>query len=374
MHTRKLSVSLLSKLIGKQHQIVKKLTLSVLGFFITALFLSNALAQSTETISIAGSSTVYPFMQEVIKRMRKDSKLGDVHIRSTGSGSGIAQFCSGKGKAHIDIAMASRRMKKRELADCHLQGVLDVIEVKIGYDGIVFVTSKKAPLMALEIGDLFQALAAKIPAPDGSQTLRQNPHTTWQDIHSNLPPSPIEIMGPSKHHGTFDVIKDMVIEAGCKEYDWLAAKKKGSYIEVLTYNGVCHDLRKDGSYEPHDEYHQIAVEVLSSDEGKDKLAIMSYKDFQDNRTLLNAISINNVKPAQENIADGRYPLARPLYVYVKKRSMNTNADVRSLVDELTKSDVSGNDGYLAKSGMISMPDEERQQMQSVVNQQQNLVL
>ena len=108
-----------------------------------AFVLSAGVATARDTVAIVGSSTVYPFATVVAEQFGKTSKFNTPKIESTGSGGGLKLFCAGVGVEHPDITNASRRIKVSECAMCEKNGVKDIIEVKIGYDGIVLANSKK---------------------------------------------------------------------------------------------------------------------------------------------------------------------------------------------------------------------------------------
>src|SRR5262245_55702647 len=87
-------------------------------------------------ISIVGSSTVYPFATVVAEQFgRKNPRFKTPKIESTGSGGGLKLFCNGIGVEHPDIANSSRRITETEVATCAKNGVTDIVEVKIGFDG-----------------------------------------------------------------------------------------------------------------------------------------------------------------------------------------------------------------------------------------------
>ena len=170
--------------------------------FITGMGIGNVSAASRDYISIVGSSTVYPFATVVAEQFGKSTKFKTPKIESTGSGGGHKLFGAGVGVQYPDITNSSRRIKKSEMEKDIKNGVTDVVEVKIGYDGIVVANAKVAAPMRLSRKDLFKALAARVPNPDGSETLVDNPYKTWRDVNSNLPDVAIEVLGPPPTSGT----------------------------------------------------------------------------------------------------------------------------------------------------------------------------
>ncbi|MEZ5481084.1 MAG: substrate-binding domain-containing protein [Porticoccaceae bacterium] len=181
---------------------------------------TNVLAAARDYVSIVGSSTVYPFATVVAERYGRSTGTPTPKIESTGSGGGMKLFCSGVGTSHPDITNASRRMKASEFKLCQENGVTDIIEVLIGYDGIVVANSKAKAPMQLTRKDLFLALAAKVPGPDGK--LMNNPYKTWKDVNPTLPNTRIEVLGPPPTSGTRDAFAELAMEGGAKKFANLA--------------------------------------------------------------------------------------------------------------------------------------------------------
>ena len=186
-----------------------------------------AIAQSgRDYIAIVGSSTVYPFATVAAEQFGKTTRFKTPKIESTGSGGGLKLFCAGVGVQHPDITNASRRIKKSEVETCAKNGVKDVVEVKIGYDGIAIANSKKSPDVALSLRDVFLALAKEVPDPKGGEKLVANPYKTWEDVNSALPARKIEVLGPPPTSGTRDAFAELAMEGGCKTFEWIKEMKK----------------------------------------------------------------------------------------------------------------------------------------------------
>ena len=173
-------------------------------------------ASNRDYIEIVGSSTVYPFAIAVAERFGKRSKFKTPKIESTGSGGGLKLFCNGVGVAHPDMTNSSRRIKQKEFEMCQKNGVTDIIEVLIGFDGIAFANSKKSEQFSLTRRDIYLALAKDIPNPDGSETFIVNPHKTWNDVNSALPATAIEVLGPPPTSGTRDAFAELALEGDRK--------------------------------------------------------------------------------------------------------------------------------------------------------------
>ena len=201
--------------------------------------------QARDYISIVGSSTVYPFATVVAERFGKTTDFKTPKIESTGSGGGLKLFCAGVGVEHPDVTNASRRIKESEVEKCAGNGVTDVVEVKIGYDGIVFANSRKSEPVEISRKQIFLALAKDVPDPNGGETLVPNPYMKWSDVDASLPDSKIEVLGPPPTSGTRDAVAELALEGGCKKIDWIEAMKKS---DKNKYKTVCHTVREDGGY------------------------------------------------------------------------------------------------------------------------------
>jgi len=326
----------------------------------TVVLSQNALA-ARDYIEVVGSSTVYPFATTVAEHFGQKSKFKTPKIESTGSGGGFKLFCAGVGVKHPDITNASRRMKKSELATCRKNGVKDVIEVKIGYDGIVIANSKKAPTMKLTLKDMFLALAKKVPDPKHEGKLITNPYKTWKEVNPALPANKIEVLGPPPTSGTRDAFAELVMEGGCKTYSWIKDMK---HKDKKAYKALCHGLREDGAYIEAGENDNLIVQKL---EANDKaMGIFGFSFLDQNAGAIQGSLVNGVAPTFENIADGSYPVSRPLFFYVKKAHIKSIPGIKEYLAEFTQEKTWGNDGYLADKGLIPMPEKERKEYLSLV--------
>lgn len=169
----------------------------ILATSLAALTLASAQVAmaARDYISIVGSSTVYPFTTTVAERFSRATQFKTPVVESTGTGGGMKLFCQGVGESTADVTGASRRIKQSELEMCNNNGV-DVVEVQIGYDGIVLANAKKLAPFELSRRDIFLALGKEVPNPDGSKTLVANPNKTWKDVNPALPNLRIEVLGP----------------------------------------------------------------------------------------------------------------------------------------------------------------------------------
>ncbi len=312
-------------------------------------------------ISIVGSSTVYPFATVVAEQFGKTTKFKTPTIESTGSGGGLKLFCAGVGMAHPDIANASRKIKPSECKACFDNGVKEIIEVKIGYDGIVVANSKKTPVLKLSRKDIFLALARDVPEPGGNKTLIPNPYKTWKDVNPSLPDIKIVVLGPPPTSGTRDAFVELAMEGGAKKFDFIKKMKKK---DKKHYQSVCHTIREDGAYVEAGENDNLIVQKL--EKNPDALGIFGFSFLDQNTDKIQGSFIDGVEPTFENIADGKYPVSRPLYFYVKKAHIKTIPGMVEYLDQFSSEKAWGEDGYLSEKGMIPMPDGERKKFRAAV--------
>ena len=334
---------------------MKKLALLLLAtlFLISTIGVAGAGA-ARDYISIVGSSTVYPFATVVAEQFGKSTSFKTPKIESTGSGGGLKLFCSGVGVEHPDITNASRRIKQSEYERCVASGVKEIIEVKIGYDGIVLANSKKTAPMKLSRKDIFLALAKDVPDPNGGENLVPNPYKTWKDVNSALPAKNIEVLGPPPTSGTRDAFVELAMEGGAKKFKWIAAMKK---TDKSKYKAVCHTVREDGAYVEAGENDNLIVQKLEAN--PNAIGIFGFSFLDQNMDKVQGSFVDGVQPTFEAIADGQYPVSRPLYFYVKKAHVGVIPGIQEYLMEFTSAKAWGEDGYLSEKGMIPMPDEER---------------
>lgn len=345
---------------------------------VTAANISTAAAR--DTISIVGSSTVYPFATVVAERFGKSSDFNSPKVESTGSGGGLKLFCKGLGVATPDVTNASRRIKKSEFDKCQANGVKDIVEVLIGYDGIVLANAKGADPMELTRKDIYMALAKLVPGPDGK--LIENPHKTWKDVNSALPATKIEVLGPPPTSGTRDAFAELALEGGARKFDdiaklrklkadnkdeiealvaklgveaaWEAAvKKKGAKAkgkDVVKIIG--RSVREDGAYIEAGENDNLIVNKLKAN--PEALGIFGFSFLDQNADAVQGSIIDGNEPTFEAIANGDYAVSRPLYFYVKKAHIGTVPGIEEYLNAFVSEDAIGADGYLVDKGLIPL--------------------
>jgi phosphate transport system substrate-binding protein len=314
-------------------------------------------AMARDTISIVGSSTVYPFATVVAERFGRNTDFPTPKLESTGSGGGLKLFCEGVGTSHPDITNASRRMKKSEFDLCQQNGVEEITEVRIGADGIVIANSKDAEKMDLSLEQVFLALAKEVPNPDGGDELVANPYQKWSDIDSSLPDMEISVMGPPPTSGTRDAFVEIAMEGGCKQFDMIAKMEDQNEDK---FKSVCHSMREDGPFVEAGENDNLIVQRLSRD--PETLGIFGYSFLMENTGQIQAASINGVEPTPENISAEDYPVARSLFFYIKKAHVGVVPGIQEYVAEFTSEGAWGDNGYLVDVGLIPNPRNERMEI------------
>ncbi len=305
-----------------------------------------------EQISIVGSSTVFPFATTVAEHFGKNSAFATPVVESTGSGGGLKLFCAGPGPDSPDIANASRRIKRSEVENCAANGVANITEVKIGYDGIVLANSRAAPRFALSLRDIYVALAAHIP--DGKGGIQSNPYQRWDQINPDLPAVRIEVLGPPPTSGTRDAFVEMAMEKGCETFPQ-AVELKGSSPHA--FQALCYGIREDGAYVEAGENDNLIVQKLVAN--PQALGIFGFSFLEENADRLQGSMVQGVMPTFEAISSGDYPLSRSLYFYVKNDHVGQVPGMAAFIAEFTSEDAWGEYGYLSEKGFIPMGEEER---------------
>jgi phosphate transport system substrate-binding protein len=327
-------------------------------------FAFAGVAVARDQIQVAGSSTVLPYANIVAEQFGKaNPNFKTPIVESGGTGAGIKQFCSGLGEATIDIANASRKIKKDEIEECAKNGVKEIVEVQFGYDGIVFAVDAKGSDWALEPKDLYLALAAQVPK-DGA--LVANPYKTWKEVNPALPDWPIAAYIPGEKHGTREVFEEKVLHAGAKATgaDKLflakaegaddAAKKKAADKAAVK-------VRKDGAAVDIDGDYTETLARLSSN--PKSVGVFGLSFYENNTDKLKVATISGVKPSVETVAAGKYPVSRPLQFYVKKAHIGVIPGLKEYVEFFSSDKMIGPEGPLAEYGLVPAPDAERKSLQ-----------
>ena len=376
---------------------MKKLVLSLAA---AAAITGVSQASARDTISVVGSSTVYPFATVVAERFGKSSDFKAPKVESTGSGGGLKLFCKGVGTSHPDVTNASRRIKSSEFEKCQKNGVTDIVEVLIGYDGIVLANAKGTEPMKLSRKDIYLALAKMIPGPDGK--LIDNPNKTWKDVNAALPATKIEVLGPPPTSGTRDAFAELALEGGARKIEdiaklrklkadkkdeiaklvkklgaeaaWAAAvKKKGEKAkgkDVVKIIG--RSVREDGAYIEAGENDNLIVNKLVAN--PNALGIFGFSFLDQNSDKVHGSVIDGMEPTFDAIAEGKYKVSRPLYFYVKKAHIGVVPGIEEYLNAFVSEDAIGPDGYLIDKGLIPLGEDKYEEMSSGAKALKNLEL
>ncbi len=316
-------------------------------------------AEARDQIRIVGSSTVYPFTTAVAEQLGKTGGVKTPVVESTGTGGGMKLFCAGVGVEHPDATNASRRMKKSELDMCQKNGVKDVVEVIVGYDGISLAQSKEGPAIKLTLPQLFLAIAKEVPGSDGKMI--PNPNKMWSDIDKSLPNVKIEVLGPPPTSGTRDALHELLLEKGAEGVPALAALKKSN---PKAFDVAWKSIREDGAYVEAGENDNLIVSKLATN--KNAFGIFGFSFLEENSAKLRGVPLNGVQPTYDNIAADKYPGSRLLYVYVKKQHVGVVPGIDKFVAEFVSAKAIGEDGYLAKKGLVTLPKAMAEKVRSSV--------
>ena len=308
-------------------------------------------AVARDQIRIVGSSTVYPFTTAVAEQFGKAGAGKTPVVESTGTGGGMKLFCAGVGPTHPDLTNASRAMKKGEFEECQKNGVKDIVELKVGIDGLTIAQSKAGPAIKLTMQQVFLALAEQVPGADGK--LVANPYKNWSDIDKSLPNIRIEVLGPPPTSGTRDSFHELFMEVGAKSNKALAELAKS---DAKAFDKAWKSIRKDGGYVEAGENDNVIVQKLEAN--KNAFGIFGYSFLEENTGKLKGVAIDGVEPTYDSISSGKYKGARPLFVYVKKQHVGVIPGIDKFVAEYVSAKAMSKDGYLARKGLVALPKAE----------------
>jgi phosphate transport system substrate-binding protein len=322
-------------------------------------------AQARDEIRIVGSSTVFPFATSVAEQFGKGGQFKTPVVESTGTGGGLKLFCAGVGEGHPDIANASRKIKDSELAECAENGVTEITEIKIGFDGIVIANSKNAPPLSLTLDKIYLALAKEVPNGETGFGFRAvtNGYKMWSDIDPALPQQEIHVYGPPPTSGTRDAFLELAMDPGCLTFAPIKELKGVGKGGEKRAKAICQTMREDGAYVDAGENDNLIVQKLAADPAA--FGIFGYSFLEQNADKVQGAALNGVTPTFEAIASGEYPVSRPLYIYVKNAHASVIPGLKEYVAEFTSDKAMGAEGYLAAKGLIPLPDEERAKVQEV---------
>jgi len=333
--------------------ISRSLAIAAIAALATTAVVGDANAQAREQIRIVGSSTVYPFSTLVAETFGRTTNYPTPVVESTGSGGGLKLFCAGIGPSHPDFTNASRAIKDSERELCASNGVTEITQVQIGFDGIVIGHDKGAAEASLTRAELFQALAARVEV-DGEVV--ENPYTMWSEIDPSLPAYEIKVLGPPPTSGTRDAFVELAMEEGCEEFEAIKALPEDEMEQV------CGQIREDGAYIEAGENDTLIVNKLVAD--PEAFGIFGFSFLDQNRDRIKGASVEGTEPTFDNIASGAYPLSRPLYFYVKNAHVGVIPGMREYLAEFTSERAWGDNGYLKSKGLIPLDRPVRHRMRT----------
>jgi phosphate transport system substrate-binding protein len=298
---------------------------------IGALLLASGCGHSSESIVVTGSSTVEPISIAVSERFASRTDAAQIVVDGPGTGDGFEIFCEG----FADVNDASSKIKPEQEAKCAEHGV-EFIEIKIGNDGIAVMTNTAND----EVGCLSFADLYALTGPESQGV------DSWSDAGTlaaelgstnELPRSRLRLVGPGEESGTFV-----------------------SYVELVVEN-FSEDRGQEATTRPDYQVSSDDNVIITGIQGSESaLGWVGYafaREAEDVALVPIAEEPGGpcVLPTDETIADGSYPIARPLFIYVNKDHAETNAPLREWV-ELYLSD-EGRE-LVASVGYVPLSDEE----------------
>lgn len=331
-----------------------KLTTSILA----VMAVSATAAAARDQIRIVGSSTVFPYTQAVAEQFVNNTGAPSPIVESTGTGGGMKIFCEGVGEQFPDITGASRAMKKSEYDLCQQNGVTDISEALIGFDGLSLALSRANDFdWDLTLGEIYLALAAQVPV-NGEWV--DNPYKKWSEINADLPDVDILAYGPPPTSGTRDAFVELAMHEGCKELDYV---KQGGFDKDWVEEN-CSRMRTDGPFVEAGENDNLIVQRLEAD--PHALGIFGYSFLYENLDKLKGVKIEGVEPNTDTIADKSYPISRPLFIYIKNAHRGVIPNLEEFIEEYMSDDALEPGGYLSERGLVPLSDERRMELQDAV--------
>jgi phosphate transport system substrate-binding protein len=306
-------------------------------------------AQARDQIRVVGSSTVYPFTTTVAENFGRGGRNKTPIVESTGTGGGLKMFCNGLGVSHPDAVNASRAIKKSEYEMCVKNGVTEIVEIKVGFDGLTITQAKSGPSIKLTLPQVFLALAERVPDKFGA--LVPNPYRNWSDIDPALPSVRIEVLGPPPTSGTRDSFHELFMEPGAE-----IVLKELKSKDPKAFEAAWKSIRKDGAYVEAGENDNVIVQKLQ--ENRNAFGIFGFSFLDENSATLRGVMIDGIEPTYDSISSGKYKGARPLFVYIKKQHVGVVPGLKEFAVEYVSPRAITENGYLARKGLVALPKKE----------------
>ncbi len=320
--------------------------------------ISATAAAARDEIRIVGSSTVFPYTQAVAEQFANNTGAPSPIVESTGTGGGMKIFCGGIGEQHADITGASRAMKASEYELCQTNGVTEISEALIGFDGLSMAVSRANDFAwDLTLREIYLALGAQVPV-DGAWA--DNPYTTWDQINPDLPATEILAYGPPPTSGTRDAWVELAMHAGCEELEFVhAGGFDGDWVKEN-----CSRMRTDGPFVEAGENDNLIVQRLEAD--PNAIGIFGYSFLYENLDRLKGVMIDGVEPNTDTIADKSYPVSRPLFFYIKTAHRGVIPNLNEFIEEYMSDDALEAGGYLSERGLVALAEDRRIELQDAV--------
>ncbi|MDW3116494.1 MAG: substrate-binding domain-containing protein [Roseovarius pacificus] len=312
---------------------------------------SATAAAARDNVQVAGSSTVLPYASIVAELFGDNTDFPTPVVESGGSSAGLKRFCEGVGENTIDVANASRAIREKEIKACAENGVTDIIEVRIGYDGIVFASQQSGPAYtAFQPSDIFNAIGATV-LKDGA--LVENPHNSWAEFNGDLPDAEIAMFVPGTKHGTREVFEDKVLLKGCEDTGAMQAMMDSGMDEDAAED-ACLDVRQDGkSVDIDGDYTETLARIDANTNG---IGVFGLAFYENNTDKLKVATMGGVSPSTETIASGEYPVSRPLFFYVKKAHIGVIPGLKEYAQFFVADEIAGPGGPLSNYGLVADPE------------------
>jgi phosphate transport system substrate-binding protein len=302
-------------------------------------------------VQTAGSSTVLPYATIVAEAFGENFDFPTPVVESGGSGAGRKKLCEGVGENTVDIANSSSRITQKDIDLCATNGVTEIMEVRFGYDGIVFASDIAGPAFVFTPADWFKALAKDVVV-DGAVVA--NTAKTWADVNAELPAQDILAFVPGTKHGTREVFDEKVILAGCEEAGAMEVFAAANGGDEDKAEEMCMTLRTDGvSVDIDGDYTETLARI---DSNKNAIGVFGLSFYGNNTDKLQVATMSGIAPSTETVASGEYPVSRPLYFYVKKAHIGVIPGLQEYIDFFVSDDIAGPNGPLAAYGLVSDPE------------------
>jgi phosphate transport system substrate-binding protein len=258
-------------------------------------------------IAIEGSSTVQPITQAVAEAFSAQNPGVQITVGGAGTGDGFEAFCAGE----TQISDASRPIESEEQQACKESGV-EYIEIPVAYDGISVVVNSQndfaSGITSEELKRLWE--------PGAEDKVAQ-----WSQVRPEWPNQPINLYGPGTESGTFDFFTEKIVgEEGASRTDYQAS-----------------------------EDDNVLVQGVSGD--PNALGYFGFSYYENNQDTLKDLAVDGVEPNTETIRSGKYPLSRPLLIYVSTQALKEDKAVEPFVNFY----LDNLDQYVEQARYVTLP-------------------